>query len=97
MGQESPWAHALRMKIKIEERNGLLYVHVVLFKCPDSGDPMPAVCLSEKKSLEEVDSHPFKVHCHCGWSGKLLGANRLKNWVAEWGGEMLSPNASSCT
>lgn len=87
----------LRMKIKIEKRNGLLYVHVVLFKCPDSGDPMTAACLSEKKNLEDVDSHPFKVHCNCGWSGKLLGANRLKNWVEEWGGEVLSPSASGCT
>jgi|HubBroStandDraft_6_1064221.scaffolds.fasta_scaffold45334_2 hypothetical protein len=85
----------LLMKIKIENRNGLLYVHVVLFKCPSSGDPMAATCVSENKSLEEVDSHAFKVRCNCGWSGKLLGVKRLKNWVEEWGGDLLL-GASRC-
>jgi hypothetical protein len=84
------------MKIKIERRNGLLYVHVLLFKCPSSGDPMPAALVSEKRNLEEVDAHAFKVQCNCGWSGKLLGVKRLKNWVAQWSDGML-PGASRST
>jgi hypothetical protein len=83
------------MKIQIENLNGLPYVHVVLFKCPSSGDPMTAACVSEERSLEEMDSHAFEVQCNCGWSGKLLGVKRLKNWVAEWGDGMI-PGASSC-
>jgi hypothetical protein len=61
------------------------HVHVLLFKCPESGEPMTAAILTASRSLEDVDSCAFEVKCNCGWSGSLLGIERVKNWVEEWG------------
>jgi hypothetical protein len=60
------------------------FAHVVLFKCPGSGDPVAASFVSNSKNLEEVDSHPFSVRCACGWSGILLGINRVNSWIENW-------------
>ena len=60
------------------------FAHVVVFKCPDSGDPIGASFLSDSKNLEEVDGHKFKVRCDCGWSGALLGIHRVNGWVENW-------------
>jgi hypothetical protein len=61
------------------------FVHVVLFKCPGSGEPLTATFLSSKKNLEEVDSHSFNVRCSCGWSGNLFGIAKINSWVEKWG------------
>jgi hypothetical protein len=60
------------------------FAHIVVFKCPASGDPVVGSFLSNDKNLEEVDSHDFNVRCDCGWSGTVLGINRLNGWVAAW-------------
>ena len=60
------------------------FAHVVVFKCPRSGDPIGASFLSDSKNLEEVDGHKFKVKCDCGWSGALLGIHRVNGWVENW-------------
>jgi len=58
--------------------------HILLFKCPESGDPVAAATLSRQTSLEEVDAKSFPVTCPCGWTGKVLGIERIKNWVEIW-------------
>jgi len=60
------------------------FAHVVLFKCPGSGDPVAASFASDRKNLEEVDSHFFAIRCACGWSGTLLGINRVNSWIENW-------------
>jgi len=60
------------------------FAHVVVFRCPGSGDPIGASFLSDSKNLEEVDAHTFNVSCICGWTGALLGINRVNGWVEEW-------------
>jgi hypothetical protein len=60
------------------------FAHVVLFKCPGSGDPIGAAFLSDSKNLEEVDAHTFAVKCVCGWDGSLLGIHRVNGWVEDW-------------
>jgi|HubBroStandDraft_1064217.scaffolds.fasta_scaffold34137_3 hypothetical protein len=82
---------------KLSTKKGYTFAHVFLFKCPHSGEPLAAACVSNKKSLEEVDSHPFEVHCNCGWSGKILGVNRLRSWVEDWDGGMLASSILGCT
>lgn len=81
---------------KLIAEKGYRFAHVLLFKCPHSGEPMASACVSNKKSLEEVDSHAFTVHCTCGWSGKILGVNRLRSWVEEWDGGKLVPSVLEC-
>jgi|HubBroStandDraft_6_1064221.scaffolds.fasta_scaffold08797_4 hypothetical protein len=58
--------------------------HILLFKCPESGDPVAAATLSSQISLEEVDAKTFPVTCQCGWTGKVLGIERIKNWMEIW-------------
>jgi hypothetical protein len=60
------------------------FAHVVVFKCPGSGDPIGASFLSNSKNLEEVDAYAFKVKCNCGWMGEILGINRVNGWVENW-------------
>jgi hypothetical protein len=60
------------------------FAHVVVFKCPGSGEPLAASFLSHNKNLEEVDSHSFTVRCGCGWSGTMLGISRVNGWVEHW-------------
>jgi hypothetical protein len=60
------------------------FAHVVVFKCPGSGDPVAASFLSDSKNLEEVDAHNFNVNCTCGWSGNVLGIHRVNGWVERW-------------
>lgn len=75
--------------MKTENNNEQLqetHVHILLFKCPKSGEPITVASLSASRGLEEVDSRAFPLHCECGWSGNLLGVQRLKHWVEDWSG-----------
>jgi len=86
------------MKIKLGgTQKSYAFVHLLLFICPRSGDPMATACVSDKKSLEELDSHSFHIHCNCGWSGKLLGIKRLKSWVDDWNNALETPSYSHCS
>jgi len=60
------------------------FAHVVLFKCPKSGDPIGSSFVSSKRNLEEVDSHSFELQCPCGWTGTMLGISKVSSWVANW-------------
>src|ERR1051326_1921280 len=69
-----------------------LFTHVVLFRCPDSGDPIGTAFVSQHKNLEAVDSHRFDVQCVCGWSGNLLGLDRVNGRVESWPESRSSPS-----
>jgi len=60
------------------------YIHVLLFRCPQHGEPLLAPYPSDQASLEEVDAHSFSLQCECGWSGQCLGLSKVKHWVEKW-------------
>lgn len=73
------------------------YAHVLLFACPQCGRPLTAVCVSDSKSLEGVESKWFTPACHCGWHGDVAGVTAIKHWVEPWRGKPLAHGeAGSC-
>lgn len=60
------------------------FAHVLLFGCPQCGRPLASACASTKESLEGADAHWFNPHCHCGWTGDVVGVTAVKHWVAPW-------------
>jgi hypothetical protein len=61
------------------------FAHVLLFGCPQCGRPLASACASTQKNLEGADAHWFNPHCHCGWTGEVIGVTALKHWVEPWG------------
>jgi hypothetical protein len=60
------------------------FAHVFLFRCPACARPLAAACASTQSSLELADAHLFDPHCHCGWTGTLMGLESVKHWVEQW-------------
>ena len=60
------------------------FVHVLVFQCPKSGDPICELTLRPERSLEESHVVPFNVKCSCGWQGQMLGVNARMHWVEAW-------------
>jgi hypothetical protein len=60
------------------------FSHVLLFACPQCGSPLASACASTEKNLEVADAHWFNPHCHCGWTGPVIGVQALKHWVEPW-------------
>jgi len=63
------------------------FAHVLLFSCPACGRPLASACASGAFNLEEADAHWFNPHCHCGWTGDVIGVAAHKHWVEPWNGE----------
>lgn len=76
------------------------FAHVLLFGCPRCGRPLASACASNESNLEVADAHWFNPHCHCGWTGEVIGLTAVKHWVEPWNAEpgtALKPQASgSC-
>jgi hypothetical protein len=69
------------------------FAHVMLFQCPQCGRPLASACASTKQNLEGADAHWFNPHCHCGWTGAVIGLTAVKHWVEAWNGAArLEPN-----
>lgn len=62
------------------------FAHVLLFECPQCGRPLASACASTKKNLEDADAHWFNPHCHCGWTGDVIGVTAQRHWVESWEG-----------
>jgi len=60
------------------------FAHVLLFACPECNRPLASACASAKRSLEDADAHFFNPHCHCGWTGAVVGLQAVKHWVYPW-------------
>jgi hypothetical protein len=71
------------------------YAHVLLFGCPQCGSPLASACASTKRNLEQAEAHWFSPHCHCGWTGDVMGVTAIKHWVEPWE-EVPRSEASSC-
>src|SRR5262245_62059425 len=57
------------------------FAHVLLFDCPVCRHPLASACLANDRSLEVADRHWFTPHCHCGWSGDVVGVTARRHWV----------------
>jgi hypothetical protein len=53
------------------------FAHVLLFSCPNCDSPLASACASTRKNLEPAEAHWFNPHCHCGWTGDVMGVNAL--------------------
>jgi hypothetical protein len=60
------------------------YSHVLLFACPQCGNPLASACASTNKNLEVADAHWFNPHCHWGCTGSVIGVQAVKHWVEPW-------------
>jgi hypothetical protein len=60
------------------------FAHVLLFSCPRCERPLASACASAGKNLEIADAHWFSPHCHCGWTGDVIGLTAVKHWVESW-------------
>lgn len=60
------------------------FAHVLLFSCPNCDSPLASACVSTRKNLEPAEAHWFSPHCHCGWTGDVMGVNAVKHWVEPW-------------
>ena len=60
------------------------FAHVLLFACPKCGIPLASACASKGKNLEAADARYFDPHCHCGWTGSVIGVEAIKRWVEPW-------------
>jgi hypothetical protein len=75
-----------------------LYAHVLLFECPVCGRPLSSACASNTENLEPADGKWFTPHCHCGWTGDVIGVSAREHWVAKWNKDVpiSSDDPSSC-
>lgn len=66
------------------ETKGTTFLHLLIFQCPQCGNPMSAWTLSAMRNLEEVDGSTFALQCGCGWTENWLGAKAKRHWVEPW-------------
>jgi hypothetical protein len=60
------------------------FAHVLLFACPVCFRPLVTACNSTNRNLEVADGYDFSSHCHCGWSGEVIGMKAKRHWVEAW-------------
>jgi len=68
----------------MEERN---FVHMLLFQCPQCGEPIAVAKSTPHRSLEKVDAAEMELTCNCLWTGKILGMEAKRHIVLNWDGE----------
>lgn len=67
-------------------RTTSMFVHVLLFECPKSGDPIPAHLVARDSNMESIDASNFDLRCACNWTGQQLGIRARRHWVEPWPG-----------
>jgi hypothetical protein len=58
------------------------YVHLLLFRCTQCGEPLIISVMSETVTLEKIDWDAFDVKCICGWLKRALRIEADKHYVA---------------
>jgi transcription elongation factor Elf1 len=61
-----------------------MFVHVLLFRCPQCGAPLVTTCTSENMDREHVAIGAFKQQCECGMVGEFAGLMAFHHWVECW-------------
>jgi hypothetical protein len=61
------------------------FAHLLLFVCPNCHFPIIVSCLSDDRSLEDIDSEHFAAGCaSCRQSFNIPGADAKKHYVEDW-------------
>ena len=66
------------------ENTAHTYLHLLVFQCPQCGDPISVPMLSEVRSLEQADGTTCKLACSCGYSREVLGIQARRHYVEPW-------------
>ena len=61
-----------------------LFVHVLVFACPNCTRPLGVTHTANERNVEKVDGRSFDCRCQCQWEGKMFGANARRHWVEPW-------------
>jgi hypothetical protein len=64
------------------------FVHMLLFQCPQCGEPIAAAKSTLHRSLENVDASEMELTCNCLWTGKILGMEAKRHIILNWDGEV---------
>jgi len=66
------------------KRTTRMFVHVLLFRCPNCGEPVLAAHSSKNMDREHIAICKFEKTCNCRWSGNLNGLTAVQHWVEPW-------------
>ena len=61
-----------------------LFVHVLLFTCPNCSRPIGVTHTANERNVEKVDGRSFDCRYQCQWHGQIFGANARRHWVESW-------------
>jgi DNA-directed RNA polymerase subunit N (RpoN/RPB10) len=73
--------------------SGSKFAHLLLFRCPECGEPIATACASYFANLEEVDARQFSAHCSdCDKAFDMLGIQAVRHWVDPWDSDSDRPD-----
>ena len=58
-----------------------VFLHMLLYDCPQCGFPVWARIWSGESNLEEIDARELEVKCKCRWTGRILGVSAKRHLV----------------
>jgi len=58
-----------------------MFLHMLLYECPQCGSPMWATISSRESNLEEIDARELEVKCKCRRTGRVLGVSAKRHLV----------------
>jgi hypothetical protein len=59
-----------------------VYVHTLLFLCPECNQPAAASLVREDENSEGIDSRPISLDCHvCGGLSDMSAIDAKQRWV----------------
>lgn len=62
-----------------------LYLHVLVYECPECNQPIAISHLNEERNLESVDGRKFRISCPaCSSSAEVLAATAKSHSVQRW-------------
>jgi hypothetical protein len=61
-----------------------MFVHVLLFECPQCGSPIELMVSSPCSNPEELDGREFNLRCNCNWTGKSQGFTAKRRVMVAW-------------
>jgi len=64
-----------------------MFVHVLLFECPQCGGPIESSVTSPNGNPEEIDAREFELRCQCNWTGKSHGFGAKRRVMIPWDGD----------
>jgi hypothetical protein len=61
-----------------------IFVHILLFECPQCGAPIDSVLSTEDGNPEEIDDREIQLRCRCNWAGKSHGFAAKRRLIVDW-------------